>query len=65
MQAWFRQATAADTPAIQRIYAYGDAHHRAQAPWFFAQRLVERLGYVTVRRTMWKHLAHADVESSE
>jgi ribosomal protein S18 acetylase RimI-like enzyme len=37
MQARIRQATPADIPAIQRIFAYGDAHHRSQAPWFFAE----------------------------
>ena len=38
MQVRIRQATPADIPAIQRIYAYGDAYHRAQAPWFFTER---------------------------
>ncbi len=37
MQAHIRHATAADIPAIQRIYAYGDAFHRAEAPWFFGE----------------------------
>jgi GNAT superfamily N-acetyltransferase len=32
-----RQASATDIPAIQRIYAYGDAYHRAVAPWFFRE----------------------------